>query len=129
MQTQRMSYYQRLKQENTELKKKLDGINPLTLQINDMPSFLFTDKVTNEELYVYLKEKPTASLFIFDKYKANRDFIKELCNPSNPIYLEMVAENLKATFQITEAKEDIESLNRERSNARNQLNDLKKRDI
>ena len=93
---------------------------------DDDPYFLFTDKVSNEELYRYLKKNPKSALFIFNKYKANRDFIKELCDPSNPIYLEMVAENLKETFQITEAKEDIEALNRERSNARNQLNDLKK---
>jgi DNA repair exonuclease SbcCD ATPase subunit len=38
----------------------------------------------------------------------------------------MVAENLREKFQITEAKEDLEAINMERSNLRNQLNDLKK---
>ena len=103
-----------------------EGKETLSVHITDMPSFLFNNNVTNEELYTYLKENPKAALFIFNKYKNNRDFIKELCDPSNPIYLEMVAENLKETFQISDAKEDIESLNRERSSARNQLNDLKK---
>jgi hypothetical protein len=103
-----------------------EGKETLSVHITEVPSFLFNNTVTNQELYSYLKENPKAALFIFNKYKNNRDFIKELCDPSNPIYLEMVAENLKETFQISDAKEDIESLTRERSSARNQLNDLKK---
>ena len=77
-----------------------EGRETLSVHITDMPSFLFTNTVTNEELYTYLKENPKASLFIFNKYKNNRDFIKELCDPRNPIYLETVAENLKETLQI-----------------------------
>ena len=93
---------------------------------DENPSFLFTDKVTNEELYRYLKKSSKSAVFIFNKYKVNREFIKEVCNSRNPLYLESVANELSETFQVGEAKEDIESLNRERSNARNQLNDLKK---
>ena len=96
------------------------------VEIDKIPKFIFNGGASNEELYNYLSGHPKSALFIFNKYKNNRDFIKELCDPSNPIYLEMVAENLKEVFQITEAKQDIESLNSERSNARNQLNDLKK---
>ena len=103
-----------------------EGKETLSVHITDMPSFLFNNNVTNEELYTYLKENPKASLFIFNKYKNNRDFIKELCDPRNPIYLEMVAENLKETFQITDVKEDIEALRRDRSSVIGQLNDVKK---
>ena len=103
-----------------------EGVETLPVHITDAPSFLFKNSANNEELYYYLREKPMAAVFIFNKYKDNRDFIKELCDPRNPIYLEMVAENLMEKFQITEAKEDLEAINRERSNLRNQLNDLKK---
>ena len=103
-----------------------EGKETLSVHITDMPSFLFNNNVTNEELYTYLKENPKAALFIFNKYKNNRDFIKELCDPRNPIYLETVAENLKETFQITDVKEDIEALRRDRSSVIGQLNDVKK---
>ena len=103
-----------------------EGVETLPVHITDAPSFLFKNIANNEELYYYLREKPMAAVFFFNKYKDNQDFIKELCDPRNPIYLEMVAENLMEKFQITEAKEDLEAINRERSNARNQLNDLKK---
>ena len=120
------NWYQIQKQEIEELKRKLEEVTSPDHEDHDIPRFIFTNNATNEDIYGYLKENPKAALFIFNKYKNNRDFIKELCDPSNPIYLEMVAENLKETFQISDAKEDIESLNRERSSARNQLNDLKK---
>lgn len=120
------NWYQIQKQEIEELKRKLEEATNPYHEDDGTPRFIFTNNATNEDIYGYLQEHPKSALFIFNKYKNNRDFIKELCDPSNPIYLEMVAENLKETFQITEAKEDIESLNRERSNARNQLNDLKK---
>ena len=103
-----------------------EGRETLSVHITDMPSFLFNNNVTNEELYTYLKEHPKSALFIFNKYKNNRDFIKELCDPRNPIYLETVAENLKETFQITDVKEDIEALRRDRSSVIGQLNDVKK---
>ena len=119
------SYYQKLKQENEELKKRIDT-NIVSFQVDNIPSFLFTNTVTNDELYAYLKKNPTASKFIFNKYKNNRDFIKELCDPSNPIYLEMVAENLKEIFKISEVKEDIGSLKKEQFDLQQNTNDLKK---
>ncbi len=118
------SYYQKLKQENEELKKRIDT-NIVSFQADNIPSFLFTNTVTNDELYAYLKKNPTASKFLFNKYKTNRDFIKELCDPSNPIYLEMVAENLKEIFTISETTEDIESLKKEQFDLQQNLNDLK----
>ena len=127
----KVNWYQKQKTEIEELTRKVEELSSVQtrevrLENVGMPSFLFTDRVTNEELYSYLKENPKAALFIFNKYKNNRDFIKELCDPRNPIYLEMVAENLKETFQISEAKEDIESLGRERSNLIGQISELKK---
>ena len=108
-------------------KTESEGIsNNIINQREETPSFLFTNTVTNNELYAYLKKNPTASKFIFNKYKNNRDFIKELCDPSNPIYLEMVAENLKEIFKISEVKEDIGSLKKEQFDLQQNVNDLKK---
>ena len=44
------SYYQKLKQENEELKKRIDT-NIVSFQADNTPSFLFTNTVTNDELY------------------------------------------------------------------------------
>ena len=107
-------------------KTESEGISNIITQKEDTPSFLFTNTVTNDELYAYLKKNPTASKFIFNKYKNNRDFIKELCDPSNPIYLEMVAENLKEIFTISETTEDIDSLKKEQFDLQQNVNDLKK---
>ena len=119
------SYYQKLKQENEELKKRIDT-NIVSFQAENIPSFLFTNTVTNDELYAYLRKNPTASKFIFNKYKNNRDFIKELCDPSNPIYLEMVANNLKDLFKISEITEDIGSLKKDQFDLQENVIDLKK---
>ena len=107
-------------------KTESEGISNIITQKEETPSFLFTNTVTNDELYTYLRKNPTASKFIFNKYKNNRDFIKELCDPSNPIYLEMVAENLKEIFKISEVKEDLESLKKERFDLQQNIIDLKK---
>ena len=127
----KVNWYQKHKTEIEELTRKVEELSSVQtrevrLENVGMPSFLFTDRVTNEELYSYLKENPKAALFIFNKYKNNRDFIKELCDPRNPIYLEMVAESLMETFQITDVKEDIDALRRDRSSVIGQLNDVKK---
>lgn len=103
-----------------------EGVETIPVHMTDALSFLFKNSANNEELYYYLREKPMAAVFFFNKYKDNRDFIKELCDPRNPIYLEMVAENLMETFQITDVKEDIEALRRDRSSVLGQLNDVKK---
>ena len=103
-----------------------ERVETLPVHITDVPSFLFDNNVTNEELYYYLRGNPKGSIFIFNKYKNNRDFIKELCDPRNPLYLEAVTDELSETFQISDAKEDLESIQRERSSLRNQLNDLEK---
>lgn len=101
-------------------------VEKLFIHITGMQSFLFNNSVANEELYYYLRKNPMLAVFIFNKYKNNRDFIQELCDPSNPIYLEIVVENLKEKFQITEVKEDIGALRRDRSSVLGQLNNVKK---
>ena len=127
--------YAPLKEKLIETEKKLEEkeseLNELksrkTLTEDKIPAFLFTDTATNDELYVYLKEKPESSQFIYKKYKNNQSFIKELCDPENPIYIEKVAKNLQDVYQYQETikeyqktkeeiaydKNEIEKLNRE----------------
>ncbi|MCL4480401.1 MAG: hypothetical protein M1113_02825, partial [Candidatus Thermoplasmatota archaeon] len=97
----------------------------LSVVINDTPSFLFTNTATNEELYSYLKENPSASRFIFKKYTANQSFIKELVDPENPIYLDGVANNLKEIYQIKEEIENVEKLRSEKGNLNNEISKLR----
>ena len=112
------SYYQELKAQNEEMRSKLSVL--------ESEGFLLEPHVNVQNLYMYLKKNPKSAQFIYEKYSEVRAVLKELCNPRNPLYIEAVANELKDLITITDVKEDIESLNRERSNLRNQLNDLKK---
>lgn len=92
--------------ENIELERNLNE----NTDNNPNPSFLMGTKATNEGIYDYLKSNPQASRFIFKKYKENEQFIKELCDPENPLYLEDVANNLMELYQISEDKENLEQI-------------------
>ena len=121
----KVNWYQKLKMENEELKQKLSESNTLSAQMDNSPSFLFTDKATNEELYSYLKENPTASRFIFRKYSANQSFLKELCDPENPIHLSEVANNLQGIYHVKEEEKNLESLMQQKSNLNGELEKIK----
>ena len=109
--------YNRMKQELEELRAKLDWLDN---------SFLLEPNVDTKKAYGYLKENPSGVRFVFKKYPNLRPILKEICDPENPLYLESVAEKLKDLVEFYDAKEDLESMQRERSNLRNQLNELKK---
>ena len=105
------SHYQKLKRENMELKSKSNEI----LLISDTPRFLFSGEASNEEVYVFLKDHPESSLFLFKQYKANQSFIKNLCDPENPIFIPQVSEYMKDLFAVETVQEDITNLeNRQR---------------
>ena len=121
----KQSYYQKLKYENEELKRKLNATDTPSKQKDNAPSFLFTNTATNEELYLYLRENPSASRFIFKKYTANQSFLKELVDPENPIYLDGVANNLKEIYQIKEEIENVEKLRSEKGKLNNEISKLR----
>ena len=112
------SYYQELKQQNEEMRSKLSVL--------ESEGFLLEPNVNVKNLYMYLKKNPTAAQFIYEKYANVRETLKEVCNVKNPLYIEAVANELKDLITITDAKEDLEAINRERSDLRNKLNDIKK---
>ena len=109
--------YTRMKQELEELRAKLDWLDN---------SFLLEPNIDVKKAYGYLKQNPSGVRFVYKKYPNLRPILKEICDPENPLYLESVAEKLKDLVEFYDAKEDLESMQRERSNLRNQLNDLKK---
>ena len=112
------SYYQELKAQNEQMRSKLSVL--------ENEGFLLRRDVDIENLYMYLKKNHKAAQFIYQKYANVRETLKEVCNVKNPLYIEAVANELKDLITITDAKEDLEAINRERSDLRNKLNDLKK---
>ena len=112
------SYYQALKSENEEMRSKLSVL--------ENEGFLLEANVNVKNLYMYLKKNHKAAQFIYQKYASVREVLKEICNPRNPLYIEAVANELKELVELSDLKEDIESLRRERSNVIGQLNDIKK---
>lgn len=114
----------RILHEIIEQQKNVEE-SPNIYNAKNAPSFLFTNTATNEELYSYLKENPSASRFIFKKYIANQSFLKELVDPENPLYLEGVADNLKEVYQIKEEMENVEKLRSEKGNLNNEISKLR----
>ena len=112
------SYYQELKAQNEQMRSKLSVL--------ENEGFLLRRDVDIENLYMYLKKNHKAAQFIYQKYANVREVLKEICNPRNPLYIEAVANELKDLVELSDLKEDIESLRRERSNVIGQLNDIKK---
>ena len=92
------TYYQKLKQENQDLKSEMSWLDE---------SFLLDPDVDVKRVYGYLKNNPSASKFIYKKYRDLRGSLTEICDPDNPLYLPEVAESLKETIQIQSVKLDI----------------------
>ena len=117
MATDTNATYNKMKEEIQELRSKLDWLDN---------SFLLDNEIDRKKAYGYIKENPSGVRFVYKKYPNLRPILKEICDPENPLYLESVAEKLKDLVELYDAKEDLESMQRERSDLRNKLNDLKK---
>lgn len=100
------SYYQALKLENEQMKAKLSVL--------ESEGFLLRKDVDIENLYMYLKKNPKAAKFIYRKYPTVRDTLKEVCDNQNPLYLKVVADELKDTIEITQVQNDISQLESEK---------------
>lgn len=98
------TYYQRLKQENQDLKAMISWADE---------SFLFDSDVDIRTIYGYLKTKPEAAKFIYKKYPKARDSLKEICDRDNPLCLPDVLESLSEVIRIDTYKEDAEQVKEE----------------
>ena len=97
--------YDRMKLEIQELREKMIWMDR---------SSLLEPAIDKKIAYGFLKEDPKSSRFIYRKYPALRDILKEICDPENPLYLPEVANELKGLIEVVGLKEDIESLEAEK---------------
>lgn len=109
------TYYQRLKQENQDLKAMISWADE---------SFLLDSNVDIKTIYGYLKNKPEAAKFIYKKYEKARDSLREICDPDNPLYLYKVAEILQETIKIESEKGQILRIKSELSHLLNEQSKL-----
>ena len=98
------SYYQKLKQENQDLKSEMSWLDE---------SFLLDPDVDIRTIYGYLKNNPSASKFIYKKYPKARESLKEICDRDNPLFLSDVLEFLSEVIRIDAYKEDAEQVKKE----------------
>ena len=98
------TYYQRLKQENQDLKAMISWADE---------SFLLDSDVDIRTIYGYLKNKPEAAKFIYKKYPKVRENLKEICDRDNPLFLPDVLEYLSEVIRIDDDKEDAEEIKKE----------------
>ena len=98
------TYYQKLKQENQDLKSEMSWLDE---------SFLLDSDVDIRTIYGYLRTKPEASKFIYKKYPKARESLKEICDRDNPLCLPDVLESLSEVIRIDAYKEDAEQVKKE----------------
>ena len=110
------TYYQKLKQENQDLKSEMSWLDE---------SFLLDPDVNVKTIYGYLKNNPSASKFIYKKYRDLRGALTEICDPDNPLYLPDVAEFLKETIHIQSVKLDVVEIQSELNFLKSERSKLK----
>lgn len=93
--------YDKMKQEITNLKQQITWLDD---------AFLLESDVDVKRIYGYLKVKPSASEFVYQKYQKLRPVITELCDHKNPLYLPKVRESLKDIVDVESKKEDIRAM-------------------
>ena len=103
--------YNRMKEELSNLKREMSWLDE---------SFLLDPQVDAKKIYGYLKSKPSAAPFVYEKYKDLRQTIIEISNPKNPLYLEKVREELKGTIDMESKNEDIKGLEEKLTALRNE---------
>ena len=103
--------YNRMKEELSNLKREMSWLDE---------SFLLDPQVDSRKIYGYLKSKPSAAPFVYEKYKDLRQTIIEISNPKNPLYLEKVREELKGTIDMESKNEDIKGLEEKLTALRNE---------
>ena len=103
--------YNKMKQELSDLKGQMSWLDE---------SFLLDPEVDVRKIYGYLKGKPSAAPFVYEKYKDLRQIIIEISNPKNPLYLPKVREELKEVIDIESKKDDIKALDERLTALRNE---------
>ena len=103
--------YNRMKEELSDLKAQMSWLDE---------SFLLDPEVDAKKIYGYLKGKPSAAPFIYEKYTDLRKIITEISNPKNPLYLPKVRESLREVIDLESKKDDIKALDERLTALRNE---------
>ena len=88
--------------------------------------FLLESKVDSKTAYEFIRKYPESAQFLYRKYSDLRPIFRELCDPTNPLHLKDVAENLKGILDAETVKDDISKLRdqvRSLSKERDQLSE------
>ena len=103
--------YNKMKQELSDLKAQMSWLDD---------SFLLDPEVDARKIYGYLKGKPSAAPFVYEKYKDLRQILVEISNPKNPLYLPKVREELKEVIDLESKKDDIKAVEEKLTALRNE---------
>lgn len=95
--------------------------------------FLLESRIDSKTAYEFIRKYPQSSQFLYRKYSDLRPIFRELCDPTNPLYLKEAAENLKDVLDVETVKDDISvlrnqvgSLNKERDRISDEIKELSK---
>ena len=95
--------------------------------------FLLESKVDSKTAYEFIRKYPESAQFLYRKYSDLRPIFRELCDPTNPLHLKDVAENLKGILDAETVKDDISklrdqvrSLSKERDQLSEEIGELSK---
>ena len=103
--------YNKMKQELSDLKAEMSWLDN---------SFLLEAEVDVKKIYGYLKGKPSAAPFVYEKYKDLRQILVEISNPKNPLYLPKVRDVLKEVIDLESKKYDLKALEEKLKTLRNE---------
>lgn len=82
------------------------------------------DQISKKEIYTHLRDHPDHSKFMFKKYTDQQNFIRELCDPENPIHVPEVFNQLKEKFEIEGVKENLSEMKSRKIKLQNEINKL-----
>ena len=100
-----------MKEELSDLKAQMSWLDE---------SFLLDPEVDAKKIYGYLKGKPSAAPFVYEKYTDLRKIITEISNPKNPLYLPKVRESLREVIDLESKKDDIKAVEEKLKALRNE---------
>lgn len=98
---------------------------PAEVRMENLFEKLLDTTISNKDLYSLLKLHPESAEFAYKKFPVHQSLIEELCDPTNPLFLEEVSERLKDHFSFQDAQKELESVKAERSKIQNEVNTYK----
>ena len=106
---------------NETYNKMKQGLSDLKAQMSWLDdSFLLDPEVDSKKIYGYLKSKPSAAPFFYEKYTDLRQILIEISNPKNPLYLSKIREELNGIIDLESKNDDIKAVEEKLTALRNE---------